>query len=39
MREEKGGSQPRKEKHPLLLHKPEIMHSSFLIGCSTNMQG
>jgi hypothetical protein len=40
MREEKEGSQPNEKKMPLLLHKPEIMFSSFfLISCSTNMQG
>jgi hypothetical protein len=39
MREEKGDSQPRGEKHPPSSKKLEIMHSSFfLISCSTNMQ-
>jgi hypothetical protein len=40
MREEKGGSQSRGEKHPSSSKKLEIMHSSFfLISCSTNMEG
>jgi hypothetical protein len=40
MREEKGGQPAKREKTPFLLHKPEIMLSSFfLINCSTNMQG
>jgi hypothetical protein len=39
MREERGGQLAKREKTPLLLHKPEIMFSSFfLISCSTNMQ-
>jgi hypothetical protein len=37
MREEKRGIQPRREKYPLLLHKPEIMHSSFFSIYMMNM--
>jgi len=37
MREEKGEQPVKREKTPLLLHKPEIMFSSFfLISCLTN---
>jgi hypothetical protein len=37
MREEKGGQPAKRRKMPLFSKKPEIMHSFFLISCSTNM--